>query len=120
MKEFIVTEKLVVHRCYSCGIIYALPEDYNENRRSDHVSFKCPNGHSMCFPKKTEKSADALKAELDSALNAIRELKKEKIALQAQLDQQDAKIQVLEEAIPLNQEIPPAPDPAPLENKNML
>lgn len=39
--------------CNNCSIVFAVPEDWLANRRTDGATFYCPNGHSLVF-RKTE------------------------------------------------------------------
>ena len=48
--------------CIRCGIPMALPEFYMEQRRKDHQSFHCLNGHPQCYPQETVE--ERLKREL--------------------------------------------------------
>lgn len=45
-----------------CGIVYAAPTSWIRDRRNDHATFYCPNGHQQWFPGKseTEKLRDEL------------------------------------------------------------
>lgn len=36
-----------------CGITFAVPETWRAERRDDHKTFYCPNGHSRWFPTGT-------------------------------------------------------------------
>lgn len=38
----------------SCGISHAMPSIYVNERRADHKSFYCPNGHAQHFPSQTQ------------------------------------------------------------------
>ena len=40
-----------------CGITWYHPTGFNEQRRTDHRSFYCPNGHPQCYLQKTELEA---------------------------------------------------------------
>lgn len=57
------TEVLEVVQCASCAIKYAIPRKFVSERRDDHKSFYCPNGHSQWFPGKSD--AEKLRAELE-------------------------------------------------------
>jgi DNA repair exonuclease SbcCD ATPase subunit len=56
------TEKLQTLACCGCGVQFAIPESLEKNRRDDHKTFHCPNGHPNYFPAKTE--AEKLKEDL--------------------------------------------------------
>ena len=89
--EFVVEEHLEVQRCYSCGIIFALPAKYVKNRRDDAATFYCPNMHTLCFPKKDE-NGETLSAKADRLTEENEDLKSRNIGLLAQLDQAQAKL----------------------------
>lgn len=40
--------------CANCGIEVVLPRHLCAERRRDHKSFYCPNGHSLSFQSETE------------------------------------------------------------------
>lgn len=48
------TTELVTIICGKCGILFAMPEKFEESRRNDHATFYCPSGHSRYFPGKSE------------------------------------------------------------------
>jgi hypothetical protein len=56
---------LTVHRCGSCGIVFAFEEDFDTTRRRDHSSWYCPNGHSFSYtgPSDVEKLRSELEEE---------------------------------------------------------
>ncbi|SKU47360.1 Uncharacterised protein [Mycobacteroides abscessus subsp. abscessus] len=37
-----------------CGVPYALNDEFIRQRRKDHKSWHCPNGHSQYYPQKNE------------------------------------------------------------------
>lgn len=45
---------LVRMTCGQCGIEFAMPEAYQQERLEDHRSWYCPNGHARCYVGKTE------------------------------------------------------------------
>lgn len=51
----VVTE-LDTITCYrtDCGILFAVPTLWMENKRSDHSDFTCPNGHHQAFLTKSK------------------------------------------------------------------
>lgn len=51
--------------CCSCGIVFGVPQAYEQKRREKHDTFYCPNGHSLHFPGKTE--AEQLRDKLAAA-----------------------------------------------------
>jgi hypothetical protein len=56
---------LAVHRCGSCGIVFAFEEEFDTTRRRDHASWYCPNGHSFSYtgPSDVEKLRSELEEE---------------------------------------------------------
>lgn len=40
--------------CADCGVFFALPLHFVNERREDHASWYCPNGHRLHFPQETE------------------------------------------------------------------
>ena len=50
--------------CSECGITYFVPYHWRKQRREDHGTFYCPNGHGQHFPAASE--AEKLRAELDA------------------------------------------------------
>lgn len=67
--------KLVDTICASCGIVFAVPEQWDQKRRDDGKSFWCPNGHSLHYGDNTlakrlaqaERDRDAAKARARAA-----------------------------------------------------
>lgn len=56
------TVKLTRVDCASCGLTFAVSEQFIQQRRDDHVGFRCPNGHSNYYPDKSE--AEILREQL--------------------------------------------------------
>lgn len=56
-------QQLVTETCYSCGVLFAMMKEFYDERRRDHRSFWCPNGHAQSYSGKTE--AQKLKEQLD-------------------------------------------------------
>ena len=53
-KTYTETITLQEATCVSCGIIFAVPEHWLNNKRKSGESFYCPNGHSLSFGKGTD------------------------------------------------------------------
>lgn len=69
---------LYVSDCASCGVIFGIPTDLEQRRRSDRQAFYCPNGHHLVFSGATpaEKDAAAAKKRADrlyASLQAARD-----------------------------------------------
>lgn len=62
-----ITTRFVVQTCCtsSCGIVFAVPADWDRLRRNDHTSFYCPNGHRQHYTG--ESNEERLKRELAQA-----------------------------------------------------
>lgn len=48
--------------CGECGVPFGLDRDFMQERRKDHRTWYCPNGHSRHYP--TENEAEKLRREL--------------------------------------------------------
>lgn len=44
-----------------CGVPYALNDEFVRQRRKDHKSWHCPNGHSQYYPQKNETEQEKAK-----------------------------------------------------------
>jgi hypothetical protein len=56
--------KLITETCSGCGILYAMPEEFQEERYADKRAFYCPNGHQQNYTGKSE--AEKLREQLDT------------------------------------------------------
>ena len=65
--EFKVEQGLVIWSCITCGIRFAIPTSFDINKRKDHKTFYCPDGHSMYYP--SESKEDKLRNKLYAAQN---------------------------------------------------
>ena len=54
--------RLETEICYLCGIVFAVPADWQQNRRNDHKGFWCPNGHQQSYREASE--AEVLRRQL--------------------------------------------------------
>lgn len=43
------TVTLFIVDCANCGIIFGIPDDFDDRRREDGGSFYCPNGHTISY-----------------------------------------------------------------------
>lgn len=80
-------ETLTVHHCPSCAVAFAMPDRLETERRQDHGTFWCPNGHTLSYPQKTaiekekerrqraEEETARVRAALDQELSAHRSTK---------------------------------------------
>lgn len=44
--------------CPTCGVSYCLPKLFDDERREDHRSWYCPNGHSLYYPAESPKERE--------------------------------------------------------------
>lgn len=67
-----VAASLVTETCCrsDCGILFAVPADWQQRRRRDHTNFYCPNGHSQVYAAKSEE--EKLRDELASKERSLR------------------------------------------------
>lgn len=70
--------------CYSCGMVFAVPEPWQQNRQDDHQSFWCPNGHAQSYKDKSE--AERYKDMLEKEQRRNAPLRENMIAAQKALD----------------------------------
>lgn len=54
--------QLITEECSACGIVYAVPEDFNVCCKRDKKTFYCPNGHAQVYG---ENEADLIRRERD-------------------------------------------------------
>jgi len=65
--------------CAQCGVLFAVPSNFETKRREDGGDFYCPNGHSLCFQSRIKK----LEAERDALAKDLREQKCTVLRLEA-------------------------------------
>jgi hypothetical protein len=60
-----IEQKLVTEECChrSCGVLFAMTEEFVRERRKDHALWYCPNGHSQRYSGQS--TEEKLKAQLD-------------------------------------------------------
>ena len=61
--------ELVTHVCIECGTVFALNWTMERQRRLNHQTFYCPNGHQMAYRAQTE--AEKWKEKADQHLTTI-------------------------------------------------
>jgi len=66
--------------CHTCGVPYALTEDYVSRRRKDHATFYCPNGHAAYYPQDNEE--EKLRKELKRKEQELANIVSEKIIME--------------------------------------
>ena len=70
--------QLYVTDCPSCGVVFAIPNWFDDAKRENGESLYCPNGHSMSYNSERQKREKALKRENER--------------LQAQVENRDARL----------------------------
>lgn len=82
-----VTIEIITETCYSCGCIFGMTVEFQENRLADKQRFFCPNGHGQSYTGKSA-SERAREAEVarDEAERARRAAEARAQALRDQLD----------------------------------
>lgn len=68
IKDVHADTRIVAVSCVSCGVIFGLGANFQKQRRDDHKTFYCPNGHTLSYNGPTE--ADKLRTQLDRARSA--------------------------------------------------
>ncbi len=78
-REVLIEKKIHVLECANCSIDFGIGDLFMKERRKDHATFYCPNGHRNYYPQKnTEEQAIA---ERDAARElAARESRRRKAA----------------------------------------
>ncbi len=57
--------------CYTCGIIFGVPEELNKNHQDNKGSWWCPNGHQQAYIGSTTRELlDAAKEDLKKQRDA--------------------------------------------------
>lgn len=69
--------------CCTCGVVFAITAELEKERRRDHKSFYCPNGHSMVFGAN---STEQENARLKEQLRAAEELERRLVDRQSRLE----------------------------------
>jgi len=82
-----VSLEFVMHtlKCCVCGIPYGLPDYFATQRRDDHKTFYCPNGHSEYYPAENE--TERLRRELADTNKRLEFAKNEADSVRRQLSQ---------------------------------
>lgn len=76
MTRFVVEVELESLYCAECGAVFALPNV--EQLRENHLSFSCPNGHSLSFRGKSD--ADKWREKAEQAQAEVARLEREREA----------------------------------------
>jgi hypothetical protein len=70
-----VSVEMIYQTCITCGVLFGLPANLDAEFRKNHKNFYCPNGHEQHYSGKSE----------------AEKLRDEKVRLQSQLDQSQAR-----------------------------
>jgi hypothetical protein len=54
MSSFMVAETIHTLQCADCTMTFGVPRRFEEDRRKDHKTFFCPNGHTNVFSGESE------------------------------------------------------------------
>lgn len=74
MTTLTLSQTLVTIDCAHCGLLFAVPKDWEQRRRSDHATFWCPAGHGQSFTGKTDtEKATERAAAAEREARALRE-----------------------------------------------
>lgn len=80
---------VVVHECYSCGVIYGITQRMHNERLEDGGAWYCPNGHRTVFkePKLASMQRDLNRAnqQIARAEDERREAEKREAAAKAEV-----------------------------------
>jgi len=60
------TVTLYVMDCWNCGIVYAVPNGFDDERQKDRGTWYCPNGHGTIYPGDTAEVKARKKAEAEA------------------------------------------------------
>lgn len=74
--------------CASCGVVFWLTDHLEKERRDDHRTFYCPNGHALSFggPSANEKRITQLEGELRDVRRANTERLHELLARKSEAE----------------------------------
>ena len=61
--------------CCTCGIIFQIPEEFEEDRQEDGQVFYCPNGHAQSYQDCEEEKIKRLESENSELKKQVRQLK---------------------------------------------
>ena len=75
MTIYVDNIEMDTHICGECGVVYATTKAFTNERRGDHKTFFCPNGHRRYYPQesKTERLERQLKSERQCCISAREE-----------------------------------------------
>lgn len=95
MATIAYNESITLHTetCITCGIIFAVPKGFQDQRRQDHKSFCCPNGHEQQYSSKSE--AEKVRDELKRKEQELADEVRRRIAAQNEIASKDKQLKRL-------------------------
>lgn len=81
--------ELYMESCCNCGIEFAIPADWRQQRLKDHRQFFCPNGHSQSYVKGP---VEELKGKLIAAEKAATQERDKRLFAERALDNANRKL----------------------------
>lgn len=79
-----VSVQLNAHDCPTCGVVYAISQEFEDRKQDTGDGWHCPNGHSIVFTtsirarnKQLKEEATRLTAQLDQAWATVGDREKE-------------------------------------------
>ena len=61
--------------CCHCGIVFQVPEQFDEDRQEDGQTFYCPNGHAQVYEDSENDQIKRLETENTELRRQVRQLK---------------------------------------------
>jgi hypothetical protein len=89
---FAYSMTLAVEECCSCGIRFAMPQDFMRQRRVDKAGFYCPNGHSQRY---TVGEVERLRDELTREKQRTEQAQAEARHQRERIEQRDRRISAM-------------------------
>ena len=101
MADITLTSTYHIEVCIECGMTFAVPEEYYKNKKNNHDSFFCPEGHEQYYSGKSNcellrEHNQNLITERNKAKVEIHRLENSNRALKAHLTRKKNKIKEME------------------------
>lgn len=80
---------LTTEECCKCGMVFAMPEQFQKRRRDDGDRFFCPSGHAQVYTKPRIK---IIEEQLEEAERKMRAAKCEALNAQSRAQQAEEKL----------------------------
>lgn len=68
-----VSVALVTETCFRCGVVFAMAQEFRQQRVKDKQTFYCPAGHGQHYTENEEDRLRALLQQTEQRLNSYRE-----------------------------------------------